>query len=397
MTLQQIDNALAAWSNRLAAIANNLLELQAQSTYQLLTGYGGAAKLQLTGATAAKVEPALGAMQTMFQQYDLLHSTIDRATKLRKDLPSLFGGDQKQREIVHLLFEKSIRLPEVPIPLEQRTLLSGVQSFECISVEELLQAMARAFAAARDAVLAVDQAWRDLALSIERTESQIRWLNSAAERSATFAGGLTRLMEEIRGKVQADPFGAMSDLNSRVQPVLARANKLAEEAEKARRDFHSARLLLEELVKAHGDALDSGAEARIKIEDCSALPQPAADDEIQKLREWLNRLEKTYSEDKLDAVAVGMRNWNKTAQELLARAKNACAGNRAPVETRDELRGRLQALKAKARAYGLAENDAMVELARQAEALLYTRPTNLKNASAAVVAYEKKLNGSAIR
>ena len=40
---------------------------------------------------------------------------------------------------------------------------------------------------------------------------------------------------------------------------------------------------------------------------------------------------------------------------------------------------------------------AMTELARQAEALLYTRPTNLKHAAAAVVSYEKKLNGEMIR
>jgi hypothetical protein len=64
------------------------------------------------------------------------------------------------------------------------------------------------------------------------------------------------------------------------------------------------------------------------------------------------------------------------------------------VEARNELRGRLDALKAKARAYGVAEKDGLAEAAQQAEKLLYTRPTPLERAAAAVTAYERMLKSS---
>jgi chromosome segregation ATPase len=392
MTLKQIDDALAAWDNRLAAIAQNLLELQAESTYQLLTGSGGMAKLRLSGDTAAKVEPALGAMLTMFQQYDLLKSTIDRAAKLRKDLPAIFGTDQKLREIAQLLFQRSIKLPAVDVPLEQRTLLSGVQSFECIAAEELLQVMVRAFAAARDAVLAVDDAWRRLAVDLDRTEAQLARLNTQAATLAGATRNVGQILTEVRARVQNDPFGALSELDARVRPLLAQADKLAAAGERLRQELNQAHAQLDDLVGAHRETLAAAEQVRSKIDGCAGLPAPLADAEIAGLREWLDRLNRTFSEGRLEAAAVGLRNWRKAAQDCAAREKSVWTANRAPVEERDELRGRLQAMKAKARAYGVAEQDTMSELARQAEELLYTRPTNLKNAAAAVVAYEKTLN-----
>jgi hypothetical protein len=58
--------------------------------------------------------------------------------------------------------------------------------------------------------------------------------------------------------------------------------------------------------------------------------------------------------------------------------------------TRHELRGRLDARRAKVRAYGVAEESALAELA-PGGGLLYTRPSALDRA-AAVAAYEKTPN-----
>ena len=69
MTLQQIDEALADWNRRLTAMADNLMSLQSESTYRALTGSGGATKVQITGQTAARVEPALAAMRVIFHTF----------------------------------------------------------------------------------------------------------------------------------------------------------------------------------------------------------------------------------------------------------------------------------------------------------------------------------------
>jgi hypothetical protein len=89
-----------------------------------------------------------------------------------------------------------------------------------------------------------------------------------------------------------------------------------------------------------------------------------------------------------------MRNWNLAAQDCVSKERAAYAANRAPIETRDELRGRLDALQAKARCYGVAEVDRLHELAQQAEQLLYARPTLLDRAQAAVTAYERAVSGA---
>jgi hypothetical protein len=67
------------------------------------------------------------------------------------------------------------------------------------------------------------------------------------------------------------------------------------------------------------------------------------------------------------------------------------AANRAPLELRIELRGRLDALKAKARAYGVAENPELTRLAEEAYGLLHSRPTPMDRAEVSVSEYERAL------
>jgi hypothetical protein len=402
MTLREIDDALAAWNGRLGAAAQNLMDLEAEPSYQQITGSGGVPKAPITGVTASRVEPALGAMVTVFQHFSLLNETIKRAELLRHNLPTLFGSDQKLREIEELLRGNSIHLPAVDVPLEQRTLLSGVQNVECISPKDLLDTMVKAFQAAKDAVVAVDGAWNNLGATLNRTGARIGRLRA---RAAALGGGTPpdldgaeRTLQEMRARVQADPLGASADLDARIEPVLARVDAALEAGERLRQQIvnglTAAHAQLDALAKLHHDSVVACAEVRIKVTGCGAPPSPQADETVEGLRQWLDRLEKKYAGGMLDPVAVGLRNWNSAAQDCVSKESAACAANRAPLLARDELRGRLDALKAKARAYGAAEDDALVELAKQAEALLYARPTPLDRAAAAVTGYERTLNGA---
>jgi hypothetical protein len=402
MTLREIDDALGAWNNRLGAAAQNLMDLQAEPTYQQLTGTGGVPKTQIAGVTAARVEPSLGAMVAVFQHFGLLNDTIVRAGALRRNLPTLFGSDQKLREIEELICGQSIHLPPVDVPLEQRTLLSGVQNVECISPDALLDTMVKAFQSAKDAVVAVDAAWNNLGLTLDRIGARIVSLRAraAALGSGTPAelDAVERALQAMRAKVQADPLGASDDLEAQIQPVLARVEAAVTARERLRQQIvdglAAAHNQLDALAKLHGDTVAICAEARSKIADCASLPAPQADGEVAGLCEWLGRLDKKFAEGMQDPVAVGLRNWNLAAEDCVSKEKAACAANRARLDARNELRGRLNALKAKARVYGLAEDDARVELARQAELLLYTQPIPLDRAAAAIAAYEKTLNGA---
>jgi hypothetical protein len=400
MTLREIDEALTAWNNRLGAAAQNLMDLQAETTYQQLTGYGGAPKAAIIGVTATKVKPVVGAMTNVFQHFGLLNETIDRAAALRRNLPVLFGSDQKLAEIEALLCGKSIHLPPVDVPLEQRTLLSGVQNVECISPAELLDTMVSTFQVAKDAVMEVDCAWNNLQLMLDKTGARVASLRAQAGNLApgSFAelDGVERSLAEMRGQVHADPLGASAGFESQIDPVLQRLEAAVEARKQLQRQIvdglASARRVLESLAALHGDAVAACGEARLKIANCASLPLSSGDEKLIALRQWLDRLDKKCAEGKMDSLAVGLRSWNSAAEDCVQKERAVLNANRASIEARNELRGRLDALKAKARAYGAAEDERLVELAREAETLLYTRPTALDRATAAVTAYEETLN-----
>ncbi len=402
MKLQEIDSALAEWNNRLAAIANNLLELQADSTYQLLTGSGGTAKLQLTGTTASRVEPSLGAMLTIFQHFGLLHEVIARAGQVRASLPALFGGEAKALKIRRLLGERTIRLPSLDLPLDQKTLLSGVQRAECFSPEELLQIMSRTFVAARDAVLTVDAAWKQMALAVEDADRKLARFGvqsgtqswALGPRAAAEWKSASALLEELRAKVGSDPFGATQDFEAQLLPVLGRLADLAAQADALHQQMREAQVQLELLGTTFREAQEAMAEARTKIVGGDRVPLLAPVEKQAELRVWLERLEKRLGEGLLDAVKVGLRNWWASLDSCLAQNRESHAASRGMCDLRAELRGRLEALRAKARIFGLAEDGQVTALAAQAEALLYARPTDLEVATAAVRAYEQRVSGS---
>jgi hypothetical protein len=401
MTLREVDDSLAAWNARLGTVAQNLMDLQAQPTYQQLTGTGGLPKAHVTGTTAGRVEPALAAMATLFQYFGCLNQTVSRATSLRHNLPALFPGEQRVREIEDLICGKSIRLPAAELPLEQRGLLSTAENAECVSPAELLAAMVKSFETARDAVMAVDAAWQKLGSALKGVDSEIAALRGRAGnlRVAEPAGLATAAaaLSNLRAGIQVDPLGTSASLDTEIRPLLAGVKAELEACEQIRRQieegFAAARTLLQKLQELHCGARLAATEARAKVTGCESLPEPQPDDTIRALAEWLGRLAKKRDEGAVEPIAAGLRSWNRAAEDCVSKEHAALAANRAPVETRNELRGRLDALKAKARAYGVSEEGILTELAQQAQALLYTRPTPLDQAAAAVVRYEQTLNG----
>ncbi len=382
MTLLQLDEVLAAWNDRLAAIADNLLELQAEPAYQALSGTGGGASVQVIGMTAARVRPALATIPSIYIHFGLLRSAVDRAVALRRGLPALFGADQKIAELQQILYGRSITLPATDVPLAQRTLLSGSREQECVTADELLQRMMLAFQQAKDAVLAVNRAWTELAAELDRTEARMRRLGAHAEAD--------RMLAETRGRIQADPLGALEYLSAHVGPMIAQAEQKVAAAEQVERALRQAQAQWSALLQVHGESVAAARECAARFANPPGTA-PVPEEKLQALRVWLERLEARRADGTSAALAVGLKNWCATAEVYTRQAKAVCAGYRTARESRRELRGRLDALKAKARVYGLAEMTALAGAAQQAEALLAEQPTRLAHAAAAVQGYEQQL------
>jgi hypothetical protein len=145
-------------------------------------------------------------------------------------------------------------------------------------------------------------------------------------------------------------------------------------------------------VELHRQTEAAFVESREKVGDYPGVQNPLAQETIDALCQWLSRLETKFAEGLLNPVRVGLDNWMAKAREYIAAEEKACIANNAPLKLRQELRGRLDALKAKALARGLVEDAVLTKLAEQAKQLLYTRPTPLEKAAELVSQYEKRLN-----
>ena len=93
----------------------------------------------------------------------------------------------------------------------------------------------------------------------------------------------------------------------------------------------------------------------------------------------------------LEPILVGLGKWNKSANDCVFHERAALNANQSPINERNELRGRLEALKAKARARGSAEHPDLTRIANEAANLLFNRPTPIDKASALLVDYERVL------
>ena len=405
MTIE-IDQLIANWKNKVNIAGQNLLELQELPTYQRLCGSFGFPPVKLTGITQTRVTPALEAMNDLFQHFDLLVQTVDKAIKLRQQFPR-FLSIQKIAEIIQLLTGDSIELPMVQTPLSQRELLTGAETTTKITPTQLLQVMQNAFSVARDAVLAVDDAWTQMEVMLADAEAQIFSMQNLAislnqdcqSELIQAASALAKLAEGIaslRRSLEQDPLGTSAVFQEHVQPMLAEVKATLDQRIKQHNQIRDklaiAHNLLQQLKEIHSLAIAAFAECQDKVLDHSILLPPLPEEQIEALRQWLMKLETKLAEGLVNPIIVGLDNWTIKAREYIASEQQAYAVNNAPLQTRRELRGRLDALQAKALARQLIEDPILTELALQAKQLLYSRPTPLNKAAELISQYEKRLN-----
>lgn len=397
--LEEIDQMLADWKVKLDLISQNLMDLCGLLTYQRLSGASGFSPIQLTGITKNKVNPALDSLNELLQHFDLLSQTIDKARSLRAAMPRFLGADQKAQEISQLLNQASIQLPTTITPLAQRELLTAAETTRKIAPLQLLVAMVNTFQVVKETILAVDRIWSDLEPQLDLAEAEIANLQRQGESL-----GIIDLREleisrqtlaSLRDRIETDPLGtstSFDEINRQIAKMRSDIEQFVQAKAKLQVGFRNAHTLLQQLISLNQEAIASFAETQEKISDCPNLAPPLPLEQIEAMEQWLKRLETKLQEGLTSPVSIGLENFTAKVSEYIAIEKKAIATNRLPIQSRQELRGRLDALKAKATAKGYAEDMQLAKLAEQAKQLLYTRPTALKQAEEMVKQYETMLN-----
>jgi hypothetical protein len=207
---------------------------------------------------------------------------------------------------------------------------------------------------------------------------------------------IDRLDADITGalrQAKADPLGATPDLTAALTARLERIAAAVREVA-ALRDGYPARAerlrsTVDELVAGQEAAAASFALANEKIAN-TALPELA--DAAPALRAHLEQLRQLYEEARWARLAEELAAAEQaaaTAQTRISRLREAADGL---LDRRTELRGRLDAYRARAGRLGLIEHSGLSTLHTAARDLLYTNPCDLAAATRAVVAYQRQLN-----
>ena len=424
--LEQIDELLVAWNERLRRMDENLVALESEAIYQILAGKAGK-RPALEGLTRDRVTPALDAVSELFENRERLQGIVDKAREVRASVSALtfWENDAKLTEIHKLLRGSSIDLGHKVIALGERSLLDQSYQDVLVAPEQLLAEMVQRFGSARTVLLSVSHAWESLDPVMTAIEAEMAALQKLAHEAhpqeegpgtGPFVGEAPKELAELaeaeaelarlRVRVAKDPLGVESGVERGIQPRLAALRARLDAALAARGRVHAAldhaRALYQQLGEAHARAVRLVDEARRELEGPSVerLPSPLAEGIVLGLEGWLHKLEGTVAARRWAPAEIGLTRWREAANEQRTAEASTGAQAEALLGRRGELTGRLSARRAQAAALaarGKALDPAAEARAREAEALLRRRPVPLDEAARAVEEYEAAIATAARR
>lgn len=375
---------LLAWAQKVRAdfdkVSANLLDLDADPTTKLLTAGG------LSGSSEAPAKAATAALDRLWALLPVIRSPLDSV--LEEQAKGRKADDDRIR---HLL-----TTPTVPI---DGTLLTPSQpATVTLTVADAMNMLVADFATAADVIDRVGTAWRDGVPTLD--SARLRLDQMLADVGEFPEAEVTRsALERANAAAAADPLQlgallpplrtALASAETACAMLVARRDGLRRELDEAAAQLAR----IEASIREGTVALD---ETRAKVADPAGLLAPLDPIEVldgmpRGLTPWLERLRRTAGTDWRAAVN-GLVAWRGLAEGIEVTAEQIRQANRAPLDRRNELRGLLGGLAAKAAAAGRAEDPELSALHQQARDLLYQAPCDLAAAVAAVDAFAAAVN-----
>ncbi|WP_433228587.1 hypothetical protein [Actinomadura formosensis] len=393
MSREGVDHALRKLQDERERISASLDELDRHPGVRLLKG------ARLTGETCRRWEEVRSRLTTLWLLFDAYQRVLDEACELRAR--SARPDAARLTELSEMLAGFSVELPGGEIPLEHRTLLGPRE--RRITLDEAVAMMSDAYEFVAREVAAADTAWTALLQPLEQAEEGWR----RAARLAHLLDGtrhpeLDRVGRELSALgriVRTDPLSLVHDGHpdtGRLDRVRAVLTALGDElAGVARMRDDYAELLagvtatVEEVEDTERRAHEAYAAALVKIHSPN-LPAPARD-LGSALRDRLVALERLREAGRWVEMAGRFAELERAAEEALERARGDLRLSAGLIDRRGELRGRLEAYRAKAARLGLAEDEGLTKLHAEAREVLWTAPCDLRRATAILAEYQREI------
>jgi hypothetical protein len=384
------DAELLRLETAMTAIAANLVDLDDNPSRKDLD------KTRLAGRTAEAWADATDALAQLWDGYRMLTDVIAQARSLR-DQRKLSEADRAV--FVHRVLGRSITLSTTTVPLAQRGLLGAGQVHTTCSPAELLSAMEAAFQTAVSVATRAGEVWQRLlpvAADATAEVDNVRVLIRLHGGNQATIDEADRRLGKFTAALAGDPLGVDERELTVVRDLIARADaertSAAELKETLTQRLADAHLLADELPAAQraADAAWEKAADRFREQDIFRVrggdlrPDLAAVDALAAAGQWA-------------LISPRLADWTRRARERLSALRDATAHHDGLLVTRNELRGRLDAYRAKALRRGLGEDGKLTSLADAAHTALYTAPCDLDAARAAVNAYQDALTATIAR
>lgn len=405
MDRDEVDRALARLGEEHEAIETSLLALQDHAGRRLLEG------AELTGVTKDRWASTEQAITLLWGYFDAYAAALRSARELRArrrwpnrdDLVEL--TDRLRGPSVTVAGSAAHPAPSVtgPARLSERFTLEG-----------LVSRMNTLYARSLDLVVAADSVWSALPARIDLLSAELQRTRSLAHSVGVRPGehpagddleSITHELSTLRAQVVSDPLAfwspaPVSSAPGGGRPDTDRYDRAARALEDVRREIEAVlavrqdseeRLLrLRDVLSRADRTLTEARSARGEVlAKIAASEVPAVSGPPTVLQERLATAAEYRRHAQWHRLSPLLESLEREAEEELLRARESLTAVTAPLAVRAELRGRLDAYKAKVARHGMAEDPLLIERYDAARRMLWSAPCDLRAAEQAVLRYQR--------
>ncbi|WP_067451202.1 hypothetical protein [Actinomadura macra] len=396
MSREGVDHALRGLREERERIAASLLDLDGHHGSRLLKG------ARLAGETWRRWDAAQARLAMLWRLFDAYQRVLDTAVELRERSARLDAATLM--ELTGMLSGLSVEMPDGEIPLEARTLLGPQQ--RRVTLDDAVTLMSEAYTFVAGEIAAADAAWTALLLPLEEAEEGWRETARLAHSlDGTRHPELDRLGRELTALgrlIRTDPLSLVRDGHAdtarldRVRTTLGGLRVELAGVARLRDDYAGLKAQLVASIE-HVEETERRAratyEAAIAKIESPLLPEPSGGLGTG-LRDRLAALERLREAERWVEMAGRVAELERAAEDAAERARSDLRLSAGLLDRRGELRGRLEAYRAKAARIGMAEDETLTRLYGQARDLLWTAPCDLRAATVAVAEYQRAIRAS---
>ncbi|WP_077801110.1 hypothetical protein [Streptomyces sp. JHA26] len=407
MDRDEVDRALARLGAEHEAIETSLLALQDHAGRRLLEG------AELTGVTRERWAVAEASITLLWSYFDAYTGALRTAREIRAR--RRWSSREDLVELTELLRGEAVTVAGAAATAHAPTVQGGPGRLsERYSLATLVERMNQLYAASLDLVVAADAVWSALPARIDLLAAELqrtrRLAHSVGVRPGEHPAGddlerITRTLTRLRERVVSDPLAfwvpaegssapgggrpdttvydrearALEDVRREIDAVLAVRQDAEQRIVRLRDVLSRADRTLAEARTARGEVL-----AKIAATEVPVVSGPPT-----VLQEQLATAAEYRRHGQWHRLSPLLESLEEKAEDELLRARESLTAVTAPLAVRAELRGRLDAYKAKVSRLGFAEDPELVEKYERARRMLWSAPCDLRVAEQAVLRYQQ--------